>query len=188
MVGPQTVRLDVWEYNSAGKIIERLQIHEPQIGNYVTAVLPLRGGGMAVGTYGKGVSIVNLPGTSDTWKQINSIKKNASSVSEPRGAKPPTREQLAALYHNLLETKIPQEYAGPQVIPISDDWRTQGTWLGRYGRYWACLFAIYPPPDVSDYVWEPGTDLMGHAEMIGPHRRRGGDVIRLYLKWLSTAN
>ncbi len=196
LTGHRRRGIDVWEYNSAGYIIKRLQIHEPQIGNYITSLLPLPGGAMAVGTYGQGVSIVNLHGTSDTWKPINRIRKNASSVSEPRGAVPPTRQELAALYHNLLENKIPREYASPRIIPITDDWRTEGSWLGRYGRYWAYLYACSPLPDVGDYVWGPCPLALYHEEGIGPHHRLHdygryhlscGDAIRYYVTWLSTA-
>ena len=177
--------IDVWQYSPQGKIIKRLRIHEPQIGNYVTALLPLPGGAVAVGTYGKGVSIINLPGTSEAWERISRIGKNALSVSEPRGAAPTTHRQLAALYQNLLKNNIPRKSAGPQVVPITDDWRTEGSWLGRYGRYWACLFAcIYPP---MDYVWGPGgTRWIGHREGMGPHHRKG-DSVRFYVTWYATA-
>ncbi len=190
--------IDVWEYNRAGKIIKRLQIHEPQIGNYVTALLPLPGGAMAVGTYGKGVSIVMLRGARDFWKHTSKGNKNAPAISEPRGASPPTRQQLAALYQYLLKNNIPSRRAGtiPRVIPITDDWRTQGSWLGRYGRYWACLFAFFSPPGVGDYVWAPGPLALDHNEGIGPHHRPHdsgayhlpeGDSVRYYMTWLSTA-
>ncbi len=172
--------IDVWEYNTAGTIIKRWQIHEPQIGNYVTSLLPLPGGGMVVGTYGKGVSIVNLHGTSDTWKPINRIRKNASSVSEPRGAVPPTRQELAALYHNLLENKIPREYASPRVIPITDDWRTEGNWEGNYGKYCMWLFSYIP----TSFTWCPALKMPRMVYATGPHCYGGNDV-RFYQRgWI----
>ncbi len=33
---------------------------------------------------------------------------------------------------------------------MADDWRTQGRWAGRYGRYWCVLPAMDPP---TDYLW-----------------------------------
>ena len=172
LTGHRRRGIDVWEYNSAGYIIKRLQIHEPQIGNYITSLLPLPGGAMAVGTYGQGVSIVNLHGTSDTWKPINRIRKNASSVSEPRGAVPPTRQELAALYHNLLENKIPSEYTSPQIIPITDDWRTEGNWEGNYGRYCMWLFSYIP----TALTWCPVPGVQRLKVTTGPHCDSGNDV------------
>ncbi|MGC8561478.1 MAG: hypothetical protein ACP5O1_12480, partial [Phycisphaerae bacterium] len=61
--------LDVWQYNTQGKVINRWHIHEPQVGNYVECLQPLQGGAMAVGCYGKGVEIVTLPSQSrDAWR------------------------------------------------------------------------------------------------------------------------
>ncbi|MDA8376995.1 MAG: hypothetical protein M0Z50_08045 [Planctomycetia bacterium] len=199
--------IDVWEYNSAGNIIKRLQIHEPQIGNYITSLLPLPGGAMVVGTYGKGVSIIMLPGAGVAWKKASrttaqphvspgSAGGNASTtggraapdtgpaIHEPKPAAAPGARQLAALYQSLLKNPVSQEAMGRQVVPITDDWRTEGSWLGRYGRYWACLFAcIYPP---MDYVWEPGgTQWIDHREGMGPHHRKG-DSVRFYVTWYAT--
>ena len=198
----------MWQYNTAGKIIKRWQIHEPQIGNYVTSLLPLPGGAMAVGTYGKGASIIMLPGASDAWKSPDhtAIQTHAApgfaganapttggqaapdgtrAIHEPKPAAAPNVRQLASLYQSLLKNPVSQEPAGPQVVPIADDWRTEGSWLGRYGRYWACLFAcIYPP---MDYVWDPGgTQWIGHREGMGPHHRKG-DSVRFYVTWYATA-
>ena len=211
--------VDVWQYNTAGKIIKRWQIHEPQIGNYVTSLLPLPGGAMAVGTYGKGASIIMLPGASDAWEKPEhtatqthaapgppeanapatggqAVPLSTPAIHEPKPAAAPNVRQLAALYQSLLKNPVSQEPAGPQVIPISDDWRTEGSWLGRYGRYWACLYACSPPPSVGDYVWGPGPLSLHHEEGMGPHHRLHdysryhiptGDAIRYYVTWLSTA-
>jgi len=200
--------VDVWQYNTAGKIIKRWQIHEPQIGNYVSSLLPLPGGAMAVGTYGKGASIIMLPGASDAWKSPDqtatqthaapgfagasapttggqAAPDGTRAIHEPKPAAAPNVRQLASLYQSLLKNPVSQEPAGPQVVPIADDWRTEGSWLGRYGRYWACLFAcIYPP---MDYVWDPrGTQWIGHREGMGPHHRKG-DSVRFYVTWYATA-
>lgn len=168
--------IDVWEYNRAGKIIKRLQIHEPQIGNYVTALLPLPGGAMAVGTYGKGVSIVMLRGARDFWKHTSKGNKNAPAISEPRGASPPTRRQLAALAGQLGEARKNSPAKSPAVVSLDDDWRTQGSWLGRYGRYWACLFgasmAVSKTIWTPDVVWSARSERVYHSNFIGPHHFR----------------
>ncbi len=177
--------IDVWQYNSADKITKRVQIHEPQIGNYITSLLPLPGGAMAVGTYGKGVCVITLPGASDKWKHPAG-KATDAVVPEPHGAAPPTRRQLASLAAQLAETLKTASHKQPAVVALGDDWRTQGSWLGRYGRYWACLFASrrHPP---SNYVWGPASRSLHFAEGMGPHVRNG-DSVRLWTQWLLTDN
>ena len=200
--------VDVWQYNTAGKIIKRWQIHEPQIGNYVTSLLPLPGGAMAVGTYGKGVSIVMLPGASDAWKSPDhtaiqthaapgfaganapttggqAVPDGTRAIHEPKPAAAPNVRQLAALYQSLLKNPVSQQMIGPPVVPITDDWRTQGSWLGRYGRYWACLFACGMHGGY-DFVWRPRSVRLRHSAAIGPHRRTG-DIVQFHTTWPASA-
>ena len=182
-IGHRQRGIDVWQYNAAGKIIHRLQIHEPQIGNYVTSLLPLPGGAMAVGTYGKGVSIITLPGAANQWSR--SLAGTVPVASEPHGAAPPTRQQLASLSAQLAETiKDTSNKPQPAVVALDDDWRTEGSWLGRYGRYWSCLFACCSGP--PDLVWSPASITLDHNEQIGPHHRNG-DSVRFWVEWLATA-
>jgi hypothetical protein len=70
----------------------------------------------------------------------------------------------------------------PLVIPLADDWRTRGDWLGRYGRYWACLCAICSP---KNYIWGAGPEKVEFASGIGPHRKIG-DSLRYWVHWLYT--
>ncbi len=141
--------IDVWQYNATGKIISRLQIHEPQIGNYVTSLLPLPGGAMAVGMYGKGISIITIPGESDQRKHPANEAANGA-VPEPHGAAPPSRRQLAALAAHLVEELKTASHKQPAVVALGDDWRTEGGWLGRYGKFWIELAAVCSP---YDFVW-----------------------------------
>ncbi len=200
--------VDVWQYNTAGKIIKRWQIHEPQIGNYVTSLLPLPGGAMAVGTYGKGASIIMLPGASDAWKNPDrtaiqthaapgfaganapttggqAVPDGTRAIHEPKPAAAPNVRQLAALYQSLLKNPVSQQMIGPPVVPITDDWRTQGSWLGRYGRYWACLFACGMHGGY-DFVWRPRSVRLRHSAAIGPHRRTG-DIVQFHTTWPASA-
>jgi hypothetical protein len=70
------------------------------------------------------------------------------------------------------------------VIALADDWRTQGDWLGRYGRYWACCCAICSP---LDYLWGAGQEPVQYCPRIGPHCG-GGDSLRYWVHWLYTAD
>jgi len=181
-IGHRQRGIDVWQYSKTGKITKRLQIHEPQIGNYVTSLLPLPGGAMAVGTYGHDVSIITLPGAASQWSR--SLGGPGPVVSEPYGAAPPTRRQLATLAAQLAETLKTASDKQPAVVALDDDWQTEGSWLGRYGRYWSCLFACCSGP--PDLVWSPASITLDHNEQIGPHHRNG-DSVRFWVEWLATA-
>ena len=167
----------------------------------VSAILPLADGRTLVGHYGAGVTAAHFVSPSP-WSRMAAAAKGWAArlvppfwhAGLPTPAKAPTSQRLAALYQELLKNNIPRKYAGPQVVPITDDWRTQGTWLGRYGRYWACLFAC--GPNWPDYVWVPGPLPLDHREGIGPHHRlhdkgpwhlTDGDSVRFFVTWLATA-
>ncbi len=174
--------------------------------SYISAILPLKDGKMMIGHYGTGVSMGHLTvKTRSPWDRTASAVHNwidgllpglPRHANMPAVAQAPTTAQLFVLYQNLLKNNVPPQIIKPQIIPITDDWRTQGRWLGRYGRYWACLFACFPTPSVGDYVWAPGPLALDHNEEIGPHHRLRdnghyhlpeGDSVRYYMTWLSTA-
>jgi hypothetical protein len=195
--------IDVWQYNGRGNVTNRIQIDSSVIGRHITSLLPLPGGSVAVGTYGHGVSIITLPGSADIWKEIaddnartphsgiggdsvdgNPIRPGTPIVPhEPRSAAPPTQERLSILTDQLAEAFRNRAARLGRIVPIADDWRTQGTWLGRYGRFWACLFACSSP---FNYVWAPGSISLHHDEGIGPHHVKG-DSARYWLQSRATA-
>jgi hypothetical protein len=150
------------------------------VGNYVQSLLPLKGGAMAVGCYGAGVRIITLPGQSrDAWRQASvntdSNNKNAIIPSEPQGARPPSARELtamaSAIRNELIKARGEKQ---PRIVPLPDDWRTEGNWLGRYGKYWMCLFAARE--SVGDIVWAPSSVSLHHDEFSGPHTRLYRDV------------
>jgi len=157
----------------------------------VSAILPLADGRTLVGHYGAGVTAASFVSPSPWRRMAAAINGWAERLlppfwhaALPAPTKAPTSRQLVGLYENLLENAIPQKSDGPYVIPITDDWRTQGTWLGRYGRYWACLFACCADP--PDFVWSPASITLDHDEEIGPHHRKN-DSLRYWVQWLATA-
>lgn len=162
---------------------------------YVSAILPLADGQVLIGHYGAGISEARLSrpgwwaGLADKmacwWRGAWGYPPANDPALLPAPAKAPTARQLAALYQDLLNNNIPSRRAGtgPQVVPITDDWRTQGSWLGRYGRYWACLFACCSSP--PDFVWSPASATLDHYEQIGPHHANG-DSVRFFVTWLAT--
>ncbi len=71
----------------------------------------------------------------------------------PPGAPPPDGAARAAAVWSVPAVG-PQPMPAGTVVPLADDWLTQGAWLGRYGRYWCVLPAIDMP---KDYVWGAAT-------------------------------
>ena len=77
----------------------------------------------------------------------------------------------------------------PMVVALPDDWTTQGAWLGRYGKYWAVLFASVSP---NDYEWGSGYGDVEDADKkpdywirIGPNHAPG-DSVRRWIHWNKT--
>ncbi|HEX4125293.1 MAG TPA: two-component regulator propeller domain-containing protein, partial [Tepidisphaeraceae bacterium] len=102
--------------------------------DFTTAVLPTAGGAL-VGTYGNGVTA--MPGSRLASPRAKAAGGNA--IPLPGGAPPPTAAELGELCRasSVKPAAVPST---PQwAVACSDDWRTRGDWLGRYGRYWAML-------------------------------------------------
>jgi hypothetical protein len=168
----------------------------------ISAILPLGDGKTLVGHYGAGVSAVRISAPS-WWSRLfhyvlggfhDTLAWLSWRANLPAPAWAPTAGGLAGLCRKLLAHRVSARPAGPRVVPITSDWRTQGTWLGRYGRYWACLFACRSWP--GDYVWSPASVALDHDAGIGPHHRQhdnggyhlpGGDAVRFWIQWLFTA-
>jgi hypothetical protein len=163
--------------------------------SYITAILPRSDGKTLIGHYGTGVSAVRIskpPWWSRWLSGFHYVLGGFHDVlawlswraNLPAPAQAPTVSGLAGLCRKLLAHRVSARATGPRLVPITSDWRTQGSWLGRYGRYWACLFAcIYPP---MDYVWSPRSVELDHHEAIGPHHRKN-DYVRFHITWLYTA-
>ena len=63
----------------------------------------------------------------------------------PAPAPPPTLAQLNAMLKIVSAVPPDPHEMQPKVVALDDDWLTEGDWLGRYGRYWACLCALSAP-------------------------------------------
>ncbi len=85
-------------------------------------------------------------------KDFDVAKATASGAPLPTPAGPPPLDELNGLLAKLGTVPTLKTLA-PSVVALPDDWRTQGDWLGRYGRYWACCCAICSP---QNYVWGMG--------------------------------
>ena len=173
--------IDVWQYSKAGKILKRLRIHEPQIGNYVTSLLPLPGRAMAVGTYGRGVSIITLPGAVDIWRDSEGGEVGFA-VRDPLGAPAPTQSQIDALLLGIRDDGQSGQSAGT-FVSLPDDWRTEGDWTGRYGRQFAELFAVCSPFS-QVFTWDT-KHMYRITPAMGLHHV-ARDLVRCWLQWRSS--
>ena len=108
-----------------------------------------------------------------------------TAAAFPAPAKPATEAQIKEML-DRIEAAGAKESANPKseplVVALPDDWRTQGDWLGRYGRYWACLAAMNGP---QDYLWGAGEQRIDYAVGVGPHCKND-DRIRRWVEWLYT--
>ena len=74
------------------------------------------------------------------------------------------------------------------VVPLPDDWTTQGAWLGRYGKYWGVLFGSILH---DDYQWgsgygEDADKKPSYWIQIGQNHRPG-DKVRRWMHWRATS-
>ena len=163
--------------------------------DYVTRLLCYRGEFLA-GTYGAGLApvgrISNPPSVvgrtasppSAPGRQDGLPIRPTTVPPLPSPAKPPTADELHDLVAQWSKPAPAPRRKSPLVIALPDDWRTQGDWLGRYGRYFACCCAICSP---RDYVWGAGRVPVDYLARIGPHCTKN-DSIRYWVHWLYTDN
>ena len=159
---------------------------------YASAMLPLGDGSVLLGYYNQGVKISDqVPPFEPTaaeqkwarfrrgWKLQANPQLPVAPLPTPAGT-PSADElkQLLTLVQNRAKTP-----AQTKVAQLPDDWTTQGTWLGRYGRYWACLSAMISP---YDYIWGAGNGVE-YAAQIGPDATPD-DGLRYWIHWLYTAD
>ncbi len=163
--------------------------YTPQIRPHfdVSCLAPRRNGRMLVGFYGSGVQ---------QWKdgpalaQGNAAEpedKQSSAVALPVGAAVASPAQAIAervVFRQAIAKRLRRDRE-PRVVPLDQDWITQGNWLGRYGTYWALLCAMGAPHDLLVMNgWR--SDAQGW-NALGPHCLPG-DGLRSWVQWLYTAN
>ena len=104
----------------------------------------------------------------------------------PKAAAVPTLARLNALAAEVAAVPPNPKEMEPFVTALPDDWRTAGDWLGRYGRYWACLCATFHPIP-EDYLWGAGWEPVSYNLTVGPSHD-WGDSLRYWLQWRYTDN
>lgn len=164
-------------------------------GTYVRSIISLPSGHVLAGHYADGVGEVD-PVTRNDQLDTAHLRKRLSGypdepqyggriASFPAYAQAPSVAHLNAMLDALRAVPLASSKpAKPLVVSLDDDWLTEGDWLGRYGRYWACLCAICSP---NDYPWGAGWEHVDYNSRIGPNHDPD-DTLRYWVQWLYTDN
>jgi frataxin-like iron-binding protein CyaY len=156
--------------------------------NFITKILLLDNGNYLVGSYGRGIIKPIQPYQLVDRKPLKTKfnKDKIFSVAQnnfpelPTKIKPPTLDELKLMQTKLdrLTKPLPKVYAAY----LSEDWKTQGNWVGRTYRDWAILWGVTAPSDHPLYF----TTRFYYAHAcIGPNSN-GNDIIRRWIHWLKT--
>lgn len=155
----------------------------------VRAILPRSQGSFLLARYDEGLSYGSSVADQSALAHQSALAKpapvNVAAVPTrplPSASKAPALIDLNAMLASLGQVQ-PLDLTAPIVVPLADDWTTQGNWLGRYGRYWASLNAMASP---SNYLWGGGWTPIDHAFGISPQQK--DDALRYYVTTLQTDN
>ena len=143
---------------------------------FVKAMLPRDNGTLLLARYDQGLSYGSATVENEVLLQAAVV---ATTVSFPTAAKAPTLNELNTMLASLSKVE-PLDSTKPFVTALTNDWTTQGDWLGRYGRYWASLNAMISP---RNYYWGGGGPIL-HTFQISPKQK--DDAIRYWVAQLST--
>ena len=135
-----------------------------------------------VGLYGGGL---HPPTDASADASVFPSASSASIPPLPVPAKPPTLAELNTMLRVVSAVAPNKDELAPKVVALDDDWVTEGDWLGRYGRYWACLCAMSNAPFNS--IWGAGRQNVDYRTRIGPNCRPH-DKLRYHVTWSYTTN
>jgi hypothetical protein len=161
--------------------LDKLSAKETGGADYGRAILPMPDFRPWLASYGKGL-LRSAEVRQLRKKQIlrGEVAALATEAPFPSPAKPPTLAELNGLLKEI-EAVPAARLTNGAVIPLEDDWRTEGQWLGRYGRFWIVLCANWSP---KDDVWGAGWEVSYDARMGLNHAP--GDSLRYWVHWLAT--
>ena len=149
---------------------------------FVKAILAGGGGPPLLVRYDEGIEQpLSLSASLPSASTQSQGAKTGVEAAFPFSAKPPTLEELQAILQKVGSLKGALRIGTGAYL--GEDWRTQGDWVGRYGRRYAVLCATQSPASdiisVGPYFWADGE--------VGPHHN-AGDELRSWIETASTKN
>lgn len=158
---------------------------------YVSTLLPLDEGQTLLASYGDGlkqsVSVPDFVATKAEQKAAPA--RRGWKLKQPPQGTPPLPTAAPAPTLGELQTLLERARAVQKPLQPGEgafwdeDWRTQGDWMGRYGRQRTILCAAQSPLDNS-FGFDPAYRIHG---FIGPHFK-GNDSLRHWVHWIKTDN
>ena len=165
--------------------------------HFVRTIVPLPDGRLSFGCYLGGYAIIDpgermaliakfSGGTSSgnpMSQQPVSQVADKNFATHPSPIKPPTMAELKVMQTKLesLTEPLPDVYASY----YGEDWKTQGDWMGRYGRDWALLCGTASP---FDHPVNFSCEYFCVYPTIGPHHPGQKDALRRWVHWIKTDN
>jgi hypothetical protein len=161
--------------------LDKMSAQETGGADYGRAILPMPDHRPWLASYGKGL-LRSAEARQLRKKQIyrGEVAALATDAPFPSPARAPDLAELNGLLKEIAAVPAARLTNGA-VLPLEDDWRTEGQWLGRYGRFWITLCANWSP---KDDLWGAGWDVQYDARMGLNHRP--GDSLRYWVHWLAT--
>jgi len=159
--------------------------------NFASAVAVSADGAVWCGTYGAGVArlVAAAPPARAPRAAPGAPSAGAKPMVPaipplPTPAAVPTAAELVAFADQIRRVPAAEPDQMPTILRLDDDWLTRGDWIGRHGRYWACLCGICSP---KNYIWGGGPEPVDYSARIGP-AYAGKDSLRYWVHWLHTDN
>jgi hypothetical protein len=163
------------------KKLDELSTGETAGADYGRAILPMRDFRPWLASYGKGLLRAATPRQlRQHHEHITLAPDLATNAPFPSPARAPDLAELNGLLKEV-ESVPAARLTNGAVVPLEDDWRTEGQWQGRYGRFWIVLCANWSP---KNDVWGAGWNVSYDARMGLNHDP--GDSLRYWVQWLAT--
>ncbi|MDR3707511.1 MAG: two-component regulator propeller domain-containing protein [Capsulimonadaceae bacterium] len=151
-------------------------------GVFLKAIVPTCAGGVLLANYGNGLTKVQ-------WEQVTANAEQSTAPILPAGkfpghptpAAPPSIAQIKAMSDRAASLRT--DNAASTGYFLSEDWMTQGDWIGRYGKDFAVLCAEDGNTDLV-LNSSPGysvTPQLGHST-------HDGEDVSHWLYWNSTGD
>jgi len=181
-VGHRRASLEVLDEATGDRVLPISPALPPM--DYVSALLPRPDDPTLVGLYQGGLVPVEFPRPVSARPPLARLSAAGAVAPLPMPAGVPTLAELNAMLRTVRAVPPDRHELAPKAVALDDDWLTGGDWLGRYGRYWACLAATFHPIP-EDYVWGAGWETVDYKLRMGPHHDPG-DSLRYWLQWRYT--